>query len=254
VQSGCGVTIPTMSNPQSPISAATPSNNLDARSRHALGFLLAAQAMVVLLAGLNLAWEGTRAPLPVGEFVRWREMFSLGFATPASVVLLFLTLWTLERGRRDATGPLTLVALAACWLGISMGVHEPLSAVRPAAGPRLSESFWFWREIFSHAVFFAAYATLSLAVVWSQVRNPLAQPMSCRAAVLSIGSGVLLGAGIFCSQLHAKDIRADLVVMALTLAGIEALRRGRPFALLPLNVTLELGYGLSLAALALVKL
>jgi hypothetical protein len=243
-----------MNNSQSPINGLAPSNNLDARTRHALGFLLAAQAVVVLLAGLNLAWEGTCTSLPVGEFVRWREMFSLGFATPASVVLQFLALWTLERGRRDATGPLTLFALAACWLGISMGVHEPLSAVHRAAGPRLSESFWFWREVFSHTVFFAAYAALSLAVVWSQVRNPLSQPMSRRAWVLSTGCGVLLGAGIFCSQLNARDIWVDLGVMAVTLAGIEGLRRGRPFALLPLNVTLELGYGLSLAALALVKM
>ncbi|MBI5394375.1 MAG: hypothetical protein HZA91_03670 [Verrucomicrobia bacterium] len=231
-----------------------PSTTLDARSRHALGFLLAAQAVVVLLAGLNLAWGGTRTPLPVGEFVRWREIFSLGFATPASVVLQFLALWTLERGRRDATGPLTLFALAACWLGISMGVHEPLSAVRRAAGPRLAESFWFWRQVFSHAVFFAAYTAMSLAMAWSQVRNPLPQPMSRRGFVLCVACGVLLGAGIFFSQLPAKDIRVDLAVMALTLAGIEALRRRRPFARLPLNVTLELAYALSLVALVWAKM
>lgn len=229
------------------------STNLDARTRHALGFLLAAQTVVVLLAGLNLTWDATSASLPVGEFVRWREIFSLGFATPASVVLQFLALWTMERGRRDAAGPLALFALAACWLGMSMGVHEPLSAVRRAAGPRLAESFWFWRQVFSHMVFFAAYATLSLALVWSQVRNPLSEPMSRRAVVLSTGCGLLLAAGIFCSHVPAKDIRIDLAVMALTLAGIEALRRGRPFALLPLNVTLELGYVLSWVALVLVK-
>lgn len=92
-----------------------------------MGFLLAAQAVVVLLAGLNLAWGGTRTPLPVGEFVRWREIFSLGFATPASVVLQFLALWTLERGRRDATGPLTLFAVLP--LNVTLELAYALSLV-----------------------------------------------------------------------------------------------------------------------------
>jgi hypothetical protein len=233
---------------------ATPSTTLDARTRHALGFLLAAQAVVVLLAGLNLAWGGTRATLPAGEFVRWREIFSLGFATPASVVLQFLALWTLERGRRDSAGPLTLFALGTCWLGISMGVHEPLSPVRRAAGPRLAESFWFWRETFSHTVFFAAYTAMSLAMVWGQLRNPLSRPMSRRGFVLCAVCGVVLGAGIVCSQLPARDIRVDLAVMAVTLAGIEAMRRRRPFAVLPLNVTMEMAYVFALLALVWAKM
>ena len=42
-----------------------------------------------------------------------------------------------------------------------------------AAG-RLANSVYFWDEVFSHAVFFTAYGAMSLALVWSQVRNPLA--------------------------------------------------------------------------------
>jgi len=225
--------------------------NADAGSYvRALSLFVAAQAGVVLLAGLNIAWSGTRAALPMGEFVRWREMLSLSVFTPLSVVLQFLAVWTLERGRRDATGPLTLFALAACWLGVSMGVHEPILPFIRAAGPRLADSLWFWKEIFSHAMFFAAYTALSLALVWSQVRNPLPRPMSGTMAALFAVCGVVTGAGIYFSLLPAKDIRVDRWVMVVTLIAIMALRRRRPLALLPLNVVLEPAYVFALLALA----
>ncbi|MCX6909932.1 MAG: hypothetical protein NTY01_18080 [Verrucomicrobia bacterium] len=215
----------------------------------ALSLLIAAQAGVVLLAGLNIAWSGTRAALPMGEFVRWREMLSLGIFTPLSVVLQFLMVWTLERGRRDATGPLTLFALAACWLGVSMGVHEPIIAFNRAGGPRLADSLWFWKEVFSHATFFAAYTALSLALVWSQGRNPLPRPMGGATAALFAVCGVVLAAGIYFSLLPAKDIRVDRWVMVVTLIAIMVLRRRRPLALLPLNIVIEPAYVFALLAL-----
>ncbi len=137
------------------IRPANPDNPDAGGCPRVLSLLIAAQAGVVLLAGLNIAWAGTRASLPMGEFVRWRELLSLGIFTPLSMVLQFLVVWTLERGRRDATGPLTLFVLAVCWLSVSMGVHEPIIALIRAGGPRLADSLWFWKEVFSHASCFA---------------------------------------------------------------------------------------------------
>ncbi|MFA5189511.1 MAG: hypothetical protein WC740_02235 [Verrucomicrobiia bacterium] len=226
-------------------------NNSDAGGcPRVLSLLIAAQAGVVLLAGLNIAWVGTRASLPMGEFVRWRELLSLGIFTPLSMVLQFLVVWTLERGRRDAAGPLTLFVLAVCWLSVSMGVHEPIIALTRAGGPRLANSLWFWKEVFSHAMFFAAYTALSLALVWSQVRNPLARPMSGATVALFVACGVVTGAGIYYSLFLAKDIHVDRWVMVATIIAIMALRGRRPLMRLPLNMVMEPAYILALLALA----
>lgn len=136
-----------------------------------LAWLIGAQALMTLLAGGNLMWPGTRTHLAAGEFVRWRELLSLSFITPGSVVLLFLIVWTLERGRADAAKPLTLFVLAACWLGISMGAHEPMNALQRAAGMRLADTVYFWDEIYSHVVFFSAYGAISLALAVLLVRT-----------------------------------------------------------------------------------
>jgi len=217
--------------------------------QRALALLIGAQALMTFLAGVNLVWPWTKTCLAAGEFVRWRELFSLSFITPGSVVLLFLVIWTLERGRTDATGPLTLFVLAACLLGVSMGVHEPMNALERAAGKLLAGSVYFWDEIYSHIVFFTAYGAISLALIWSQTRNPLASPL-CRSATLVFAScGVLAGTGIVFTELPATSIAADLVVIGAVIGLAELLRQRRPFVVLPVCITLEGAYVLALAAL-----
>jgi len=215
---------------------------------------IAVQAFITLLAGINLISPWTRTPLPFGEFVRWREMFSMLLITPGSVAVVSLVMWTLERGRKDAGGPLALLVMGGCLLGVSMGCHEPMNVLNGAGGPRLAPSLHFWDEIFSHAVFFAAYAAISVALIWSQVRNPLPLPMSKGVALAFILCGIIGGVGIYCTELPAGDITVDLVVIAAVIAVAECLRKGRSFSLLPVNVSMEGAYVLALVALILKRL
>ena len=210
--------------------------------QRALALLIGAQALMTFLAGVNHMWPWTKTCLAAGEFVRCRELFSLSFVTPGSVVLLFLVIWTLERGRVDAARSLTLFVLAACLLGISMGVHEPMNALEHTEGRRLAGTVYFWDEIYGHTVFFIAYGAISLALIWSQIRNPLASPLSAGAALMFASCGMLAGAGIAFTEIPSACITADLFVMSLVIALAEVLRKGRPFALLPVNITLEGAY------------
>lgn len=221
--------------------------------RRRLAWLIAAQAVMTLLAGVNLLAVRTTTAVAAGEFVRWRELFSMSLITPGSVALLFLVIWALERGRADATGPLTLFVVSACLLGISMGCHEPINFLRGAADHRLERSLYFWDETYSHPVFFGAYCGISLALVWSQVRNPLRTPLSKTAATLFAGCGVVAGTGITFTLIHGGDITVDLTIIGVVIVLAECLRRRQPFALLPVNITLEGAYLLALVALLLAK-
>ena len=64
-----------------------------------------AQAVVVLLGGLNLSLCFSAQPVGSFDFVRWREIFSLMVIVPASVGIMFQVVCILEQGRRDAKWP-----------------------------------------------------------------------------------------------------------------------------------------------------
>lgn len=217
----------------------------------ALVWLTAVQAVVTLLAGLNLVVPITAAATGWGPFVRWREIFALLFITPASGGLMVVAMWVLERGRTDAGAPFFCLAFAICLVAVSMGVHEPINQLHRAGTGRLGQSLFFWDEVFSHAVFFTGYAGVSMALIWSQVRNPLVQPMGPAATLVFLACGVISGAGIFFSLVRAPEIRVDLAVIAAVIVLAEVLRRGRAFRVVPLSIALEASYVLALAGLLL---
>jgi hypothetical protein len=214
-------------------------------------WLTAIQAVVTLLAGLNLVIPAMATRVGVGEFVRWREMFSLLFVTPASAGLMVMAIWLLERGRGDSWGPLLAITVSICMVAVSMGVHEPINVVGRGAGDRLRETVFFWDEVFSHAAFFAGFAGVSLSLIWGQARNPLGAAMGRGVFLAFLGCGLVAGVGIFFSLVRAPDIRIDLVIIAVVIGLAEWLRRGRSFGHLPLAVALETGYALALAGLLL---
>ena len=224
----------------------------------ALVALILGQSLVTLLAGVNLRVEMLASPLANWEYVRPRELIALLLITPGSVALLFGIIFTLERKRDDAARPMTLFMASACLLGISMGVHEPMNAITAgAAGAglgRAAESMRFWDDIFSHAVFFLSYAGISLALVWSQARNPLPRPMGKGVRIVLLACGALAGAGIYHTLVEGGNILMDLGVIAAVILAAEVLRRGKPFAVLPVSVTLESAYVLALAALVVQRI
>lgn len=157
-----------------------------------------AQAVVVLLAGLNLSLRFSAQPVGSFDFVRWREIFSLLVIVPASIGIMFQVVWILEQGRRDAKWPIMIVGVCACLLGISMGVHEPINAL-----PHLQRlpALEFWDEIFSHIVFFLAFVGISLSLLWSQVRNPLPTALSRWTTAVFGCIAIMAGVGIFLTLL-----------------------------------------------------
>ena len=72
-----------------------------------------AQAVVVLLAGLNLCVGFSAQQVGSFDLVRWREIFSLLVIVPASVGIMFQVVWILEQGRRDAKWPIMIVGVCA---------------------------------------------------------------------------------------------------------------------------------------------
>ena len=70
-----------------------------------------AQAVVVLLAGLNLCLRFSAHPVCSLDLVRWREIFSLLVIMPVSVGIMFQVVWILEQGRRDAKWPITIMGI-----------------------------------------------------------------------------------------------------------------------------------------------
>lgn len=216
-------------------------------------------SLVTLLAGLNLTAEITARQVADFGFVRWRELVSLLCVTPVSIVLLFRVVWTLEQGRHDAAWPLTASVAAVGLLGISMGIHEPINAIRdhpglPLLPAQVSESLWFWDDVFSHAVFFAGYVGTSLTLIWSQVRNPLRSPMDRSTTVVFLLCAVVGGIGIFYSLVDGGRIRIDLTVMTAALAAAELIRKRRPLAVLPVALTIEGAYVLALVLLVVHRL
>lgn len=211
-----------------------------------------AQAVVVLLAGLNLYLPWSHAPLTGTLNVRWTEIISLSIITPVGIVLLFLIHCILEKGRVDATGPLLLLVLGTCWLAVSMGIHEPINAlgqqVRRVEGLP-SRLLWFWDDVFSHGVFFAGYVTTSLAVFWCQHRNPLKDPMRWTRVVLFLACGVLGGVGIVYALTPSSRMGVDLLVILGVLVVAEVMRKGCSFRKRPLNIVIETGYLLALIVL-----
>lgn len=215
----------------------------------ALLWLTAAQAVVTLLAGLNLVVPAMAARVGAGDFVRWREMFSLLFVTPVSAGLMVAAAWVLERGRRDSWGPMLAIGIAVGLVAVSMGVHEPINAMGKTGVARMGQSVHFWDEVFSHAVFFIGYAGVSLALLWAQARNPLDGPMGRVPFGSFLCCGIVTGAGIFFSLVVAPDIWVDLWVIGAVIAMAEVMRRGTPFCRLPLAVAMETGYALALVGL-----
>ncbi|MFH1476763.1 MAG: hypothetical protein ABIH24_04625 [Verrucomicrobiota bacterium] len=199
-------------------------------------FATLAQAFVVLLAGLNLCLKLSAHYVGPFDLVRWREIFSLLVIVPVSVGIMFQVAWILEQGRRDAKWPITLMGVFACLLGISMGVHEPINALPHHHGLPVLE---FWDEIFSHGVFFLAFAGISLSLLWSQIRNPLPAVMSLRTTAVFGCIAILAGAGIFLTLLPGGSIGIDLAIIALVLFAAEWMRKGKPMRQLPLAMVIE---------------
>ena len=209
-----------------------------------------AQAVVVALAGLNLNLRFCDQPVGSFELVHWREIFALLVIVPVSIGIMFHVIWIFEQGRRDAKWPVTLSGVFACLLGISMGAHEPINALFYAAPRllhvRLAPSLEFWDEIFSHMLFFMAFAGIALSVLWSQVRNPLPAAMSPQITAAFGGIAVLGGAGIFLTLLPGRPYAADGAVLALVLFAAELMRRGKSLRQLPLAILIELSCFLAL--------
>ena len=200
-----------------------------------LVFATLAQAVVVLLAGLNLSLRFSAQPVGSFDLVRWREIFSLLVIVPVSIGIMFQVVWILEQGRRDAKWPVTIVGVCACLLGIAMGVHEPINAL-----PNLQRfpALEFWDELFSHAIFYLAFGGISLSLFWSQVRNPLPAAMSLWTAAVFGCIAIVAGAGIFFS-LFGQGIGVDLAVIALVLFAAEWMRKGKPIRQLPIAMVIE---------------
>ena len=207
-----------------------------------------AQAVVVLLAGLNLTVRLSAHPVGAFEFVRWRETISLLVFVPASVGIMFHVIWMLEQGRRDAKWPVTLAGIGACLLGISMGIHEPMNTL-PALDARLVATREFWDEVFSHGLFYLAFVGITSSVLWSQVRNPLPMAMRRRTTAVFAGMAIIMGTGIFLSLLSGGDIRADLAVMGLVLLAAEWMRKGKSMRYLPIVMVIEVAGLLALLGL-----
>jgi len=212
-----------------------------------LVFTTLAQAFVVLLAGLNLELNIMKNGPGSIEFVRWREIFSLLVVLPATVVITFNIMWILEQGRKDARWPITMFMVSVCLLGISMGVHEPINAMSRLSW-RLASAMGFWDELFSHAVFYLSYIGGSMALLWSQARNPLPEVMGLR------NTAVFAGIGIFLTLLSGGSILVDLVIMVVMLTFAEFVRKGKAFRYLPIALTMEGAYLLALFGLAVQRL
>jgi len=199
-----------------------------------------AQALVVLLAGLNLSLRFTAQPVGSFDLVRWREILSLLVIVPASIGIMFQVVWILEQGRRDAKWPIMIVGVCACLLGISMGVHEPINALPHLQRlPALGCTLEFWDEIFSHSVFFLAFVGISLALLWSQMRNPLPTAMSRWASAVFGCIAIIAGVGIFLTLVPGGAIGVDLAIIALVLFAAEWMRKGKPMRQLPIAIVLE---------------
>lgn len=218
------------------------------------------QALVVLFAGLNVYLPITEAEFIPGLAIRWREMLALSLVTPLSVCVVFLLHRRMEVDADSASsGPLALLVLGACWLCISMGVHEPINAIWRTAGlegavaggnGELGRVLAFWDDLYSHVFFFAGFVALSLSLLWSQRRRPLASPMGARVSLGVALLAVLAGLGIFFS-LTGSCHAIDLVVLALVVLVAEALRGGRAFRRMPLSILLGGAYFLSFVLLLL---
>ena len=198
-----------------------------------------AQAVVVLLAGLNLCLRFSAQPVGSFDLVRWREIFSLLVIVPVSIGIMFQIVWILEQGRRDVKWPITIMGVSACLLGISMGVHEPVNAL-PHLQRLPALEFWeFWDEFFSHAVFFMAFVGIFLSLLWSQVRNPLPTAMSRWTTAVFGCIAIVGGTGIFLALLSVGAIGIDLAVIALVLFAAEWMRKGKPMRQLPVAMVIE---------------
>lgn len=211
------------------------------------------QAMVVLLAGLNLYLSWSNYPLTELLQVRWREIISLLVVTPTSMILLFSVHRILENNRKDALIPLFVLILGSCWLAISMGIHEPINIFRQQTNNLTASSarvLWFWDDVFSHIVFFAGYASTSISILWSQKRNPLKKPMSLLTVVLFMICGMIGGLGITYSLVPCPTVTIDLSIILGVLIIAEIMRKGQPFKERPLNIVMEVSCLLPLIMLA----
>ena len=214
-------------------------------------FATLAQAVVVLLAGLNLSLRFSAQPVGSFDLVRWREIFSLLVIVPVSIGIMFHVVWILEQGRRDAKWPVTIVGVCACLLGISMGVHEPINAL-----PNLQRfpALEFWDELFSHAIFYLAFVGISLSLLWSQMRNPLPTAMSLWTTAVFGCIAIMGGVGIFLTLLFGGSIGVDLAVIALVLFAVEWMRKGKTMRQLPLAMVIEWPYLLAFLGLVTQRL
>lgn len=218
-----------------------------------------AQTLVTLAAGLNLYLPRTGVVLSPALAVRWRELLSLTVIMPMSTVLLFLAQRRVEGGRRDNVGPVCLILLGFCWLGISMGVHEPINALWcPAvlhvdaanASMSLRNVLEFWDDVFSHILFFAGYVAVSLALLWSQKRNVLEAPMGKAVTTGFVLCAVPGGAGIYYSLVGTRNT-IDMTIIVGMLIAAEIMRGGKAFRRRPLNILQEVSYLLVLVLLLL---
>ncbi|MDD4869267.1 MAG: hypothetical protein PHR77_01810 [Kiritimatiellae bacterium] len=213
-----------------------------------------AQAVVVVLAGLNLALKFPAHSVGSLDFVHWREIFAMLVVLPATVVITFNVIWILERGHRDdAKRPITIFMVSVCLLGISMGVHEPIYTL-PYSYPQLVPTLNFWDEFFSHIIFYLSYIGGSLSLLWSQARNPLPVAMSRKNTVVFTCIAIMAGVGIFLTLVRGGCIRVDLIIIALVLIAAEWLRKGKSMRYLPIALAIEGAYFLAFLGLLVQRL
>lgn len=212
------------------------------------------QALVILLAGLNLYLSWSDVMLAHSLQVRWREMISILVVTPAGIVLLFSIHRILENKRDDVAIPFLVLVLGTCWLAISMGMHEPINVFRQQVGhidPLQARVLWFWDDVFSHIIFFAGYVASSIAILWSQKRNPLRHPMRLLTVALFLICGVVGGMGITYSLIPGATVTIDLIMILGVFVTAEIMRKGRSFRILPLNIVIEMSCVIPLILLVL---
>lgn len=225
------------------------SDKITVRALSALLFML---VVVVVIAGLNLYLPFSSAYLTSELHIRWREMISLLFVTPVAIILCFFIFFTLECNRQNFFMPLLLLLLGCSWLAISMGVHEPINAFRSQISGTIGlygRVLWFWDEIFSHTIFFAGYAAVSFALLWSQARNPLLNEMSKKQQITFLGYGIIAGLGITWSLLPGASYKVDSWVIVGVLIIARLIRGKNTLKKCPINMTMETAYLLALILL-----
>ena len=173
------------------------------------------------------------------------------------LVLAFLILYELERGRGDSKMVFALFLFSSAWVAVAMGVHEPVNQLQIKLrlwgdSSPAGRTMTFLDETLSHWVFFAGYAGLCLAWAWGQARNPFARPLKGWMWAAFYLAGVFGAAGMTAALWNDTwpGIIRELAVITAVVVGCELFRRrGGPRRRQPLTACVQLANLLALAVL-----